>query len=149
MKNIIAKSIEKILIDWLNPTNTVKTKITKSKLAKNIVPKNEWPEFMQTHNEIKNIYVGCCVHTGEWSDVPRPNSAHTHTRGKYRGIICFRTMKDLQKKTTCWHELAHVLSSDHSNHGHNRVWAEQYVKLVNGEKKWLTVEWLQKKYKFK
>jgi hypothetical protein len=76
-----------------------------------------------------------------------PHSAHAHVgqAGKYAGYICFRTEKDYQKDTTCKHELAHIIS----NSGHTKKWAEAYVKLVDGKQKWLTVEWLQKKYKFK
>lgn len=124
-------------------------------------PKIEIPEYLKGHKELAGICVEGCIYNGKWSKGQRikdtdgnyikrngkyvrepPASAHAHTDGHYKGWICFRTLKDLNKETTCKHELAHIITGE----GHTKKWAEKYVELQTP--KWLTVDWLQRKYGF-
>lgn len=121
------------------------------------------PEFMKEHKELKGICVGGCILTGKWhkgTKVKDENGeyvknedgkfirhhvaahAHTHPEDPRQGFICFSTLESLQKETTCKHELAHIITGE----GHTKKWAEAYVGLETP--KWLTVEWLKKKYGF-
>jgi hypothetical protein len=124
------------------------------------------PEYMKAHKELVGISIGACVLTGKWSKgyklrdkdnnfikkegkfLREPEAcAHAHTHGSGKGFICFRTTEDLKKETTVKHELAHIITGS----GHTKKWAEAYVQLVSDMKKtskWLTVEWLQRKYGF-
>jgi len=129
--------------------------------------KIEVPEYMKECPQLMGVCIGYCVVTGKWTKGIRlkdnkgnylknaegkflrlpPHAAHAHTGGDGKGWICFRTMADFEKETTCKHELAHIITEE----GHTRKWAEKYVELIadNPKKaKWLTVEWLQRKYKF-
>lgn len=126
------------------------------------------PEFMKAHEELVGVCVGACVYRtkrkSKWQKgakikdeegnfIKGPNGrylrepaaaahAHIHPEDPAKGIICFRTQKDFKKETTCKHELAHIITGE----GHTKKWAEKYVELKTP--KWLTVEWLQKKYGF-
>lgn len=120
------------------------------------------PDFMKEHKELVGICVGRCIFTKKWAKGRRikdknddyikdkngeylrelPHAAHAHTSGPGKGFICFSSMKELNKETTCKHELSHIITGE----GHTKKWAEKYVEL--GTPKWLTVEWLQKKYGF-
>jgi hypothetical protein len=114
-----------------------KRKIKSAVLVKELHP------FMQGHKEFLGAHIGSCIIGCKWGK----EAAHAHV-SKYdpaRGYICFRTEKDFLKETTAKHELAHIISGK----GHNRKWAEAYVVLCDGRPKWLTVDWLQKKYKFR
>jgi hypothetical protein len=115
------------------------------------------PDFMLGHKELRYVCVGGCGLTGKWCEpklkdkdgnyikdlqgkfLRGSSSAHSHIGA---GVICFRDIKAFETKTTCQHEMAHILSGEK----HTRKWAEQYVALITP--KWLTVEWLQKKYGF-
>ena len=117
------------------------------------------PDYMHGHKKLRYIAVGgCCLSkNGKWHEpklkdedgnyikdrrgkfIRARSSAHAHIGA---GIICFRDRDAFETKTTFQHELAHLLSGE----GHTRKWAEKYVEL--GVPKWLTVEWLQKKYGF-
>jgi hypothetical protein len=118
-------------------------------------------EFLKGHKELAGICVGSCILTGKWSKGERikgkdnkyirddygkyirmPSSAHAHTNGPVKGYICLRSFDDLKKGTTIKHELSHVITGE----GHTKKWAEKYVEL--GTPKWLTTDWLQKKYGF-
>lgn len=125
-------------------------------------PQLNIPEFMKEHKELVGICVGCCILTKKWSKGDRIKdennvfikdasgkyirgpeaAAHAHTHGPGKGFICFRALSNFNKETTCKHELAHIITGE----GHTQKWAEKYVELKTP--KWLTVEWLQKKYKF-
>lgn len=126
----------------------------------------ELPDYLCGHKELIGVSIGCCIMTGVWKDRGSkikdnngnyikkngkflrgpPAAAHAHIKGKGKGFICFATWENFKKKTTCLHELAHLICQDRSNSGHNREWAEIYASF--DVPKWLTVEWLQHKYKF-
>ena len=131
-------------------------------LMKKSEKKLKIPKFMLEHKELTGVCVGGCIYNGKWSKGARikdkdgkpirckdgkylrepPASAHAHTSGYYKGVICFHTAEDLKKDTTAKHELAHVITGE----GHTKKWAEKYVELQTP--KWLTVKWLQNKYGF-
>lgn len=117
-------------------------KKAKRKIKSAILVKELHP-FMQGHKELLGAYIGGCICGYQWGG----EAAHSHIRNNdpAKGYICFRTEKDFLKETTAKHELAHIISGK----GHNRKWAEAYVELCDGRPKWLTVDWLQKKYKFR
>jgi hypothetical protein len=119
------------------------------------------PDFMKEHKELIGVCIGRCVFLKGWPKGRRLRdkddnfikkngmyvreplaAAHAHTGGPAKGIICFRTLADFKKETTCKHELAHIITGE----GYTKKWAEKYVELKTP--KWLTVEWLQKKYEF-
>lgn len=126
--------------------------------------KPQLPDYMKGHKEFTGVCIGACILTKKWVKgkrikdddgnfikdkndkyVREPEAAahaHTHPKDPAKGIICFRSMREFKKETTVKHELAHIITSE----GHTKNWAEQYVAL--GTPKWLTVEWLQKKYGF-
>jgi hypothetical protein len=128
----------------LLPTKVKAAKTPKRKYR--IVAENDLPEYMIGHKELKGVCVGACIYNERWSKKV-PHSAHAHTGkvGKYAGWICFENEKAFTKRTTCLHELAHIVS----NSGHTIRWATKYVALAGGEPKWLTIDWLQAKYNFK
>lgn len=125
------------------------------------------PEYFNGHKELKGLCVGGCIVTGKWSKGRRikkadgsylknkkgivvrefPAVAHAHTQGQFKGYICFSDIENFLNEKTGKHELAHIITSE----GHTKKWAEKYVELISTNKKtakWLTVEWLQKKYGF-
>ena len=108
----------------------------------------ELPEFMQKCSKLKGCYIGGCIAnpSKKWS-TKIYGAAHAHTAGDHKGFICFHTVKDFQKQTTCAHELAHIITEK----GHTYNWAKTYVSLIKGTKyeRWLTTKWLQAKYSFK
>lgn len=100
------------------------------------------PPFMRGYEELLGVHVGGCVLGGEWD---KEHSAHAHIQGWGTGYICMPSMEQFFTETTLIHELAHVLSK----RGHTLNWAREYVRLDNGKHKWLTVDWLKRKYKFR
>lgn len=123
----------------------------------------EIPFYMEEHENFKGISIGACIATGKWPKGKRikneygeylrykkndrfvresEHAAHAHMGGRYKGYICFRTLENFRKETTCKHELAHVITAE----GHTKVWAEKYVELKVPA--WLTVDWLRNKYGF-
>lgn len=145
------------------PAEKEKTKKEPEKLCIQI-SKVDIPDYMKAQKELRGVCVGACICTAKWPK-PRkmrdtkgnfikgkgkdgkyvrdmPHCAHAHTNGPFKGYICFSSEAEFKKQTTCKHELAHIVTGQ----GHTKAWAEAYVGF--GTPKWLTVEWLQKKYGF-
>jgi hypothetical protein len=147
----LVKTIFKTLNEFAcRDTNEIKQPTKVAKIAKRkyrIVAEDKLPEYMTGHKELKGVCVGACIYNGRWG-TKVPHSAHAHIErdnSKYAGWICFEDEKAFAKRTTCLHELAHIVS----NSGHTAKWAREYEKLANGTPKWLTFDWLRNKYGFK
>lgn len=105
------------------------------------------PANMVRCPDLKGVYInGCCVEPDKkW--IPKTwGVAHAHTHDPYAGYICFMN----EAKFTpliMEHEVAHFLSKN-MKRVHGKKWAEEFLKLNNGRTKFLTMEFLSKKYKF-
>ncbi len=75
---------------------------------------------------VKGVYVGGCVAKGLGS-IGRQAFAHVHlqSRDAWRGWVCFQHPKDLKRRRTRMHELAHILTGE----GHTRRWRETMAYL--------------------
>lgn len=125
-------------------------KIQKDEFYKSI-DKVSIPEYLQMLDPRIKIFIGGCIERGIGSSFRHTAHAHNSTHyGKLKvidpdfGTICFRsikrigryktieyedgsiTIKIIKPSQTLLHEIAHILTP---NHGHDKKWLEEYIKL--------------------
>lgn len=89
-----------------------------------LLPKLEWPKELQ-HKAVRAISVNGCV---DGKDLGTALAhAHCSDNDLHQGYICFRAPKMITR-TTCLHELAHLIAPRESNH-HGPKWIQTLWRL--------------------
>lgn len=73
--------------------------------------------------EVKGIFANGCVQRGEGSRFRA--KAHAHTKGEYKGWICFLSEKRLSSRELLLHEIAHIIT----NQGHTDKWRSKLLEI--------------------
>jgi hypothetical protein len=114
-----------------------------------LIQKEHLPKYMRLP-EVRGVFIGSCIRKQDRRWRIKDAQAHAHTGNDWcKGFICIPDSKVLKRHATMRHEVAHLLSTDGSNQGHNLNWAANFIELCGGRYKYITIEWLAKKYKFK
>jgi hypothetical protein len=89
------------------------------------VIKDAFPDHRTGKRKVKGAFVGGCVERGDGSSFRASAHSHTNPTDKYRGWICFRSMKNYNDEQTRLHELAHILTMQ----GHTAKWRQTAIAL--------------------
>src|ERR1700722_11534834 len=112
-------------------------KMSTKRTSKYSLPRNEWPAYLRSYQQLAGICVGGCIRDRDArfyrsKDNKRIALAHCHPRGKYAGWICVPYETRLRTRNLMLHELAHIICGSLGiKRGHKKEW-RTIVKAIGG-----------------
>lgn len=91
-----------------------------------VLPRNKWPKCLR-HPVVFGISILCIDPKWKWGK--HYAHAHCHPNDPYLGWICFASRRHVRNKTTCLHELAHMLTG-FEKRAHGPKWQAAFRRLM-------------------